>query len=168
MFLSISLRNPFAKIISMLSKNWVQQSYLILKFGGFCEIFFTKRLKYSRWKASRYGNFCGGSCSQANVHRLRRQTLQAHLRELRRSQPLQNSRCRESVTFPIRKFFATNVQCIKRGCVITEITGNIAAISPKKATRQRTVSRIALIRNKNFINGNYFQNPGIATLLYLL
>ena len=30
MFLSISLRNPFAKIISMLSKNQAHQSYLIL------------------------------------------------------------------------------------------------------------------------------------------
>ena len=39
MFLSIPLRNPFAKIISIMSKNRAHQSYLILNYGGFCEIF---------------------------------------------------------------------------------------------------------------------------------
>ena len=39
MFLSIPLRNPFAKIISIMSKNLAHQSYLILNYGGFCEIF---------------------------------------------------------------------------------------------------------------------------------
>ena len=75
--------------------------------------FFHKTPEIFTLKASRYGNFCGGSCSQANVHRLRRQALQAHSRELRRSQPLQNSRCRESITFPIRKFFRSDVECIE-------------------------------------------------------
>ena len=37
MFLSIPLRNPFAKIISMLSKNQAQQSYLILNYGEFSQ-----------------------------------------------------------------------------------------------------------------------------------
>ena len=48
--------------------------------------FFYKTPEIFTLKASRYGNFCGGSCSQANVHLLHRQALQAHSRGLRRSQ----------------------------------------------------------------------------------
>lgn len=39
MFLSIPLRNSFAKTIPIVSKNQAQQSYLILNYGGFCEFF---------------------------------------------------------------------------------------------------------------------------------
>ena len=101
---SENLQNSAVKIISMVSKNRAHQTYLILNIGGFAKIFH-KTPEIFTLKASRYGNFCGGSCSQANVHRLRRQALQAHSRELRRSQPLQNSRCRESITFPTTEIF---------------------------------------------------------------
>ena len=87
--------------------------------------FFHKTPEIFTLKASRYGNFCGGSCSQANVHRLRRQALQAHSRELRRSQPLQNSRCRESITFPIRKFFRSDVECIDSVGAVGAVLHNI-------------------------------------------
>lgn len=39
MFFSIPLRNLFAKIISIMSKNRAHQTNLILNYGGFCEIF---------------------------------------------------------------------------------------------------------------------------------
>lgn len=42
-----------------------------------------------------------------------RHALQAHSRGLRRSQPLQNSRCREAERIPIRKFLRSDVEGIE-------------------------------------------------------
>ena len=64
MFLSIPLRNSFAKTIPIVSKNRAQQSYLILNYGGFCE-FFHKTPEIFTLKASRYGNLCTSAPSLA-------------------------------------------------------------------------------------------------------
>ena len=101
-------------IIPMMSKKRAHQSYLILNYGGFCEIF----SQYARnihaesvaiWKFLRW-------VLLASEHAPASPTSTAS--PLARASPftatLQNSRCRERITFPIRKFFRSDVECIKR------------------------------------------------------
>ena len=114
MFLSISLRNSFAKIISIVSKNRAHLSYIILKYDGFCDFFSQNARnihaesvairKFLRWVLLASERAPASPTSTASP--------------LARAPPftamLQNSRCRESITFPIRKFFRSDVECIKR------------------------------------------------------
>ena len=101
------------KVITNMSKNQAHQSYLILNYGGFCEFF----SQYAR-------NIHAESVA---VRKFLRCVLLASERApasptstaspLARAPPftamLQNSRCRESVTFPIRKFFRSDVERIE-------------------------------------------------------
>ena len=114
MFLSISLRNSFAKIISIVSKNRAHLSYIILKYDGFCD-FFSQNARNIHAESVAIRKFLRWVLL-ASKHALASPTSTES--PLARAPPftamLQNSRCRESITFPIRKFFRSNVECIKR------------------------------------------------------
>ena len=98
----------------MMSKNRAYQSYLILNYGGFCEFF----SQYAR-------NIHAESVA---VRKFLRCVLLASERApvsptstaspLARAPPftamLQNSRCRESITFPIRKFFRSRCRAYRK------------------------------------------------------
>ena len=125
MLLSISLRNSFAKIISGVSKNWAHQTNLILNYGGFCEIFSQNARnihaesvsirKFLRWVLLASERAPASPTSTASP--------------LARASPftatLQNPRCRESITFPVRKFFRSDVERIKRICAVGAVLHNI-------------------------------------------
>ena len=96
-----------------MSKNRAHQSYLILNCGGFCENFsqYARNIhtesvairKFLRWVLLASERAPASPTSTASP--------------LARAPPftamLQNSRCRESITFPIRKFFRSNVERIE-------------------------------------------------------
>ena len=150
MFLSISLRNPFAKIISMLSKNWAQQSYLILNFGWFCDFFSQNARnihaesvairKFLRWVLLASERAPASPTSTASP--------------LARAPPftamLQNSRCRESITFPIRKFFRSDVERIESAfpCLLglTILLLQTIFVSKKKQWKMESTKQIRSIR----------------------
>ena len=123
MFLSISLRNSFAKIISIVSKNRAHLSYRILKYDGFCDFFsqYARNIhaesvairKFLRWVLLASERAPASPTSTASP--------------LARAPPftamLQNSRCRESITFPIRKFLAADIERIESvGAVGVDVT----------------------------------------------
>ena len=123
----------------MMSKNRAYQSYLILNYGGFCEFFsqYARNIhaesvairKFLRWVLLASERAPASPTSTASP--------------LARAPPftamLQNSRCRESITFPIRKFFRSDVECIKRAfpCLLglTILLLQAIFVSKKKAMK---------------------------------
>ena len=104
---SENLQYSAVKIIPIVGKNQAQQSYLILNYGEF-----HKTPEIFTLKASRYGNLCTSAPSLAALGIAGTSSAMLSLAQTV-SQPLQNSRCRESITFPVRKFFRSNVESIK-------------------------------------------------------
>ena len=101
------------KVITNMSKNQAHQSYLILNYGGFCEFFsqYARNIhakSVSVWKFLRWVLLASERAPASPT---------STASPLARAPPftamLQNSRCRESVTFPIRKFFRSDVERIE-------------------------------------------------------
>ena len=65
---------------------------------------------------------------------------------------LQNSRCRESITFPIRKFFRSNVECIESigavGAVLHNIGCTRHSLSKLNFALVGTIFRGGLLRSR--------------------
>ena len=86
--------------------------------------FFHKTPEIFTLKASRYGNLCTSAPSLAALGIAGTSSALPSLAQTV-SQPLQNSRCRESITFPIRKFFRTDVECIDSVGAVGAVLHNI-------------------------------------------
>lgn len=84
---------------------------LILNIGRFCD-FSHKTPLILMLNASRYGNLCTSAPSLAALGIAGTSPALLSLAQTV-SQPLQNPRCRESITFPVRKFLRSDAEGIK-------------------------------------------------------
>ena len=134
-----------------MSKNRAHQSYLILNCCGFCEIFSQNARnihaksvaiwKFLRWVLLASERAPASPTSTASP--------------LARAPPftamLQNSRCRESVTFPIRKFFRSDVERIESAfpCLLglTILLLQTIFVSKKKQWKMESTKQIRSIRS---------------------